>query len=190
MASAIVPGRAYLESPVRIATILGSFAVLCVPLAAAQLLISSLALRTLAVGIYAVLLGTTHFVVTLGVYLNSRNLRYFASSPRNVAIYFIAPLALFSAFFAIGFFGLHDPTNASAVLPRIPVLVYRARQGRRLLPRSQAELWRPPVVQGTSAVSIASLDADGGQLLLPVDGWACSCSPFSMACAAAASRLR
>jgi hypothetical protein len=108
-----VPGRAYLESPVRIATILGSFAVLCVPLAAAQLLISSLALRTLAVGIYAVLLGTTHFVVTLGVYLNSRNLRYFASSPRNVAIYFVAPLALFSAFFAIGFFGLHDPTDAT-----------------------------------------------------------------------------
>ncbi len=110
--SAVV-GRAYLDSPARIGTILGSFALLCVPLAAAQLFISSLAVRTLAVATYAVLLGTTHFVVTLAVYLNSTNLRYFASSPRNVAIYFVAPVAIFAAFFAIGFFGLHDPTGAS-----------------------------------------------------------------------------
>jgi hypothetical protein len=84
-----------------------------VPLAAAQLFISSLPLRTLAVGTYAVLLGTTHFVVTLAVYLNSRNLAYFAASRRNVAIYFAAPLALLGSFFAIGFFGLHDPTDAT-----------------------------------------------------------------------------
>jgi hypothetical protein len=87
--------------------------VLCVPLAAAQVFISSLNVRTAAVATYAVLLGTTHFVVTLAVYLNSANLRYFASSARNVAIYFLAPVAIFGGFFAIGFFGLHDPADAS-----------------------------------------------------------------------------
>ena len=109
----MIEGRAYLQSPARIGAILGSFAVLCLPLAAAQLFIPSLAVRTAVVATYAILLGTTHFVVTLAIYLNSANLQYFASSPRNVAIYFLAPVAIFGGFFAIGFFGLHDPTGAS-----------------------------------------------------------------------------
>lgn len=105
---------AYLESPLRIGAILGSFAVLCIPLAVLQASMSSADTGAVGMATYAVLLGATHFVVTLGVYLNSDNLRYFASSQANAAIYFVIPAVFFGSFFAIGFFGLHDPSNASS----------------------------------------------------------------------------
>lgn len=104
----------YFDHPLRIGTILGSFALLCVPLAVLQIFVVSSTAHAIAFVIYAVLLGATHFVVTLTIYFNSRNLRYFASSASNIGIYFVVPITLFSAFFAIGFFGLHEPTNASS----------------------------------------------------------------------------
>lgn len=104
----------YFDHPLRVGTILGSFAVLCVPLAVLQIFVVPSTAQTIAFVIYAVLLGATHFVVTLTIYFNSRNLRYFASSASNVAIYFVVPITIFSAFFVIGFFGLHEPANGSS----------------------------------------------------------------------------
>lgn len=87
---------------------------LCIPLAVLQISVSSPVIGAIGVATYAVLLGATHFVVTLAVYLNSGNLRYFASSAANVVIYFVIPAIIFSSLFAIGFLGLHDPSNATS----------------------------------------------------------------------------
>jgi NADH:ubiquinone oxidoreductase subunit 4 (subunit M) len=63
---------------------------------------------------YAVLLGGTHFLITLAVYAHSDNLRYFASSGQRIAIYFVAPIALLGIFFVIGYFNLNaDRPDAS-----------------------------------------------------------------------------
>src|SRR4051812_10358459 len=43
-------------------------------------------------------LGVTHFVVTPVIYLQSSNLRYFASTWRNRLIYFAIPIAIFVGF--------------------------------------------------------------------------------------------
>jgi len=43
-------------------------------------------------------LGVTHFVITPVLYLQSSNLRYFASSWRNRLIYFVIPIAIFAGF--------------------------------------------------------------------------------------------
>ena len=46
-------------------------------------------------------LGVTHFVITPVLYLQSSNLRYFASSWRNRLIYFVIPIAIFAGFTCI-----------------------------------------------------------------------------------------
>src|SRR5690349_2051230 len=51
---------------------------------------------------YLFLLGSTHFVITWALYLNSANLRHFRSSFGAKIVYFVAPVAIMSAFFAMG----------------------------------------------------------------------------------------
>ena len=47
---------------------------------------------------YAWLLGSTHFVITLTVYLQSANLRYFNSSWKNRFCYFAVPILILLGF--------------------------------------------------------------------------------------------
>src|SRR5262249_23163088 len=63
----------------------------------------SLALSPVA-QVYVCSLGLTHFILTLSIYLQSGNLRHFASSRANRIIFFAIPIAIF-AFFDI-FYGL------------------------------------------------------------------------------------
>ncbi len=108
---------AYLQSPPRIATILGSFLVLVVPLVILQLVQPPGWFAIAAT--YIVLLGGTHFLITLGVYLHGENLRYFASSASRILVYFVAPVAILTLFFLIGFFGLnanHEGESAAFLL--------------------------------------------------------------------------
>ena len=100
------PATAYLQNPRRIAVILGSFAVIALPLVALQFVEIDPTVRfTLSVA-YAVLLGGTHFLITLAVYCQTENLRYFTSSTRNILIYFVTPLSILTLFFFISTFGL------------------------------------------------------------------------------------
>jgi hypothetical protein len=102
----IPSAAAYLQSPPRIAVILGSFAVIALPLVVLQFVDIDPTVRfTLSVA-YAVLLGGTHFLITLAVYGQSENLRYFTSSTRNTLIYFVVPASLLTLFFLISRFGL------------------------------------------------------------------------------------
>jgi hypothetical protein len=97
---------AYLQSRSRIAVILGSFVVIALPLVVLQFVDIDPTVRfTLSVA-YAVLLGGTHFLITLAVYGQSDNLRYFTSSARNTLIYFVVPILLLILFFLTSRFGL------------------------------------------------------------------------------------
>jgi hypothetical protein len=107
---------AYLQNPLRIGAILGSFLILVIPLAILQMAGLSESARIAFSTTYAVLLGGTHFLITLALYFQSDNLKYFASSGRNIAIYFVGPAVLLVGFFLISAFQLTadhpDPSPA------------------------------------------------------------------------------
>ena len=89
----------FFERPLPIALIFGSFFLVFVPLWLLQWLPNFAdALPSVAL-VHAVGLGTTHFFITLAVYVSRENRAYFASSVRNRLVYFAAPLAIL-AFFA------------------------------------------------------------------------------------------
>src|SRR5260221_4922180 len=97
---------AYLQSRARIGIILGSFALLALPLVALRFADVIPDVQFTLLVAYAVLLGGTHFLITLAVYGQSETLRYFTSSTRNIVIYFVAPLSLLTLFFFISRFSL------------------------------------------------------------------------------------
>jgi hypothetical protein len=65
------------------------------------------------VSVYLWLFGLTHFVLTLTVYLQSGNLKYFTATTRNVVLYFGIPLAILMGFYVVGVLQLNS---------RLPVL--------------------------------------------------------------------
>jgi hypothetical protein len=89
----------FFERPLPIALIFGAFFVVFLPLWLLQSQPNFVdALPFLAL-VHAVGLGTTHFFVTLAVYVSRDNRAYFASNARNRIVYFAVPIAIL-AFFA------------------------------------------------------------------------------------------
>jgi hypothetical protein len=115
--AASTTGTPYLNHPARVGLIFGSFFVLCVPLATLYLGTTSTASPAswlLLSQIYTIGLGYTHFAITFSIYLNSRNLEFFRSSPRNTAVYFGGPILILSTWFLIGFLGINERTPGSS----------------------------------------------------------------------------
>jgi hypothetical protein len=108
----------FLQQPWIPFLILGSFVVLTLPLcllAAA----SSDFLAPWSLGwLYVCGLGTTHFALTLTVYLQSANLSYFNSSWGKRLLYFLVPVFIFV------FFDLYRALEIAVVLPAVD-LVFR-----------------------------------------------------------------
>lgn len=84
----------FFERPLPIALIFGSFFAVFVPLWLSQWLPNFSEVVPYLALAHAVGLGTTHFFVTLAVYVSRENRAYFASSTRNQLVYFAAPLAI------------------------------------------------------------------------------------------------
>jgi hypothetical protein len=100
------PRRGYLHG-LPAFLILGSFLVITMPLC--WLVLSNedfLDEYRWPVFVYVWLLGSTHFVITLTVYLQSANLRYFNSSWKNRALYFLIPIVLLLGFDFYQFFNV------------------------------------------------------------------------------------
>ena len=74
--------------------ILLSFFAVTLPLAALTLLRPD----TVLLWVYVWLFGMTHFVITLTVYMQSRNLKHFASTWRNRLLFFAIPVMIFVGF--------------------------------------------------------------------------------------------
>jgi hypothetical protein len=99
------PPRAYLQQPLPLVLIFGAFFALTIPLTIANYSHFSAALSTMEsialspiVQVYACVLGLTHFFLTFTIYLQSGNLRHFASSRANKVIFFGIPIAIFVFF--------------------------------------------------------------------------------------------
>lgn len=92
----------YLRTP-QISLIFLSFLLLAVPVAFVQLSpsVSAQASGWITLG-YAVVFGNTHFAITWALYLNSANLRHFASTPGRKAVYFLGPPAILIGFWYLG----------------------------------------------------------------------------------------
>ncbi|HEY2909813.1 MAG TPA: hypothetical protein VGI99_06180 [Gemmataceae bacterium] len=107
---------AFLQKRWPIAAILGAFPFLALPVAATILLSASADL----LWVYVWLFSMTHFVVTLAIYMRSENLRYFASSRMNIAIFFVIPVAIFLLL------DLYHALRIGAVLPLVGLFVLGA----------------------------------------------------------------
>ena len=107
------PAVGYFDGRWPAAAILAAFPLVSLPLAAAVALDG----RSLLVWLYVWLFGTTHFVVTFAVYLQSGNLRHFAGSWRNRVTFFLVPAALF-----VGF-DLYHAFRVGAALPAAGLLL-------------------------------------------------------------------
>lgn len=110
------PSIGYFQKRWPAALILGSFPLLAAPMAAVILVFNN----NLFLWTYVWLLGMTHFVVTLAIYLRSENLRYFLSSRINIAIFFAIPAILFIAL------DIYHALRVGVVFPIIGVFVLGA----------------------------------------------------------------
>jgi len=93
-----LPALGYFERPTPVRIILGSFVFLTLPIAALVLFLPDAAAFP---WLYIWLFGGTHIVLTLTIYGSRANRRYFASSPRNIAVFVAIPLALLGCTLAI-----------------------------------------------------------------------------------------
>lgn len=98
---AVPDTRPYFQRPVIFLLILGSFWLLTLPMAG--LLASGLwpELVGALIFAYGLLLGRTHFFLTLAIYLRSENLQYFWSTRWTRLVYFGVPALLLLGMFAV-----------------------------------------------------------------------------------------
>jgi hypothetical protein len=113
-----VSATPYFERPLPIGLIFGSFFAIFLPLLALQLVPNFIEWLPYFALVEAVGLGTSHFLITLAVYLQGTNLRYFGSTAQNRLVYFAAPLAI------LIFFGLTAATELRAKQPLIAAYVF------------------------------------------------------------------
>ena len=104
--------KGFFEQDLPSRIILWSFPLVTVPLALALALTAHHGFLFL----YIWLFGTTHFVLTVSVYLQSENLRHFARTGKNIALFFAIPLIILMAFYVIGAFQLRAKFPAVALV--------------------------------------------------------------------------
>jgi hypothetical protein len=112
-AQASSPELGYFQRQIPVYVILGAFLALSVPLCALAVWNSDLLARSYAKPLFIWTLANTHFVITLTVYLQSSNLRYFNSTWKNRVLYFVIPAAIFVLF------DLYTVLQVAATLPLI-----------------------------------------------------------------------
>lgn len=90
-------GATYFERPWPIALTFGAFFAVAVPLVWLRVVPNDCGVLPYLLIAEAVGLGTSHFFITLAVYLQPSNLRYFSSSWQRRCIYYGLPIAIFLA---------------------------------------------------------------------------------------------
>ena len=141
-------GPSYVEQPRVFGVIVGSFFVVFLPLTFLALVPNDFRWLPHVFLLQAVGLGVTHFFITLALYANRDNLRYFNQGLRNRAIYFGVPLLCFTVFAALSLPSLKAaPFFALFFFPLIRVFdfLHVGRQSfgvAQLLKRSLSDLPR------------------------------------------------
>jgi hypothetical protein len=113
-----IPSQAnYFQNRFRISLILGSFIFLTLPLTFLQLSAVPNNIKLAVNLLFFLVFGLTHFFLTLAIYLQGENLRYFSSSPRNKIIYYYFPVVIALFFFLLSFSSLGREIRVG-ILPR------------------------------------------------------------------------
>ncbi len=118
--TAPLPGRTeigYFERAHPAFLILASFLVLTVPMCVLGVIDPEWVRRYYLKPVFLWLLGVTHFVVTLTIYFQSSNLRYFAATWKNRLVYFLIPIAI------MVFFDLYAALDLSIAWPALNIVV-------------------------------------------------------------------
>jgi len=89
--------RGYFQQSRPATIILASFLILTLPVCILGMTHPDFVQRYYVKVIYLWLLGVTHFLITLTIYFQSSNLRYFNSNWKNRAGYFLIPLGILVA---------------------------------------------------------------------------------------------
>jgi hypothetical protein len=135
---------AYFERPIPIALVLGVFVVGVVPLALLQLVPNFFAIVPYLMLLCAVGLGTSHFFLTLAVYLSRTHLQYFTSTTQRALLYFGLPIAIFGFLAWVASSGVREshPTEVAYLFAFVRLLDFYhvGRQGFGML-----QLWKRPL---------------------------------------------
>ena len=91
-------GLGYFQRSRPAAVILASFLALTLPMCILGIMYPEFVTRYYVKVIYLWLLGVTHFVITLTIYFQSSNLRYFNKSWKNRVVYFLIPIGILVLF--------------------------------------------------------------------------------------------
>jgi hypothetical protein len=100
---------------------------------------------------YLCFFSITHFVLTLTIYLQSANLRYFSSTRINRAVYFLIPISIFVLF------DLYSVLQVAAAFPVFCNPVPLRDSLLRFSPLQPAELWRIAALQGAVAGDVSQV---------------------------------
>jgi hypothetical protein len=103
--------QGYLRRSHPVVIVLASFLALTLPMCILGIAYPAFVQRYYVTPIYLWLLGVTHFVITLTIYFQASNLRYFNSSWKNRAVYFLIPVAI------MVFFDLYAAFDLSLTWP-------------------------------------------------------------------------
>jgi hypothetical protein len=107
----------YFQGPWPAALILGSFFLLTVPLCLLARGDDTFLFRWSIGLVYVGALGISHFVITLAVYAQGANRRFFWSTPANRVTYVLLPVAIFV------FFDLYHALGVAAALPLVDLVL-------------------------------------------------------------------
>lgn len=116
--------EAYLGGRAPVGIIFGAFALVTVPLVLLEVIPNFVDWLPCAILFDAVGLGSTHFFITLALYLRTENLEYFRATRANKIVYFVVPAALFMLFAlaAAGRLATRAPVAAMYIFGALRVL--------------------------------------------------------------------
>jgi hypothetical protein len=110
----------YFERPLPIALVFAAALLISLPLALLLLVPNFFAWLPYVLLLETIGLGTTHFFITLAVYLQAENRAHFSSSARNRLIYIAGPLAIF------GLLALSEALQWPTLYPLLVMQFFRA----------------------------------------------------------------
>lgn len=181
------PRKSYLMKPGVIEVILGSFLILTIPLLlcyvnsrayeyAAAPNFSDMGEKTkeakfnYVLNFYFVCLGMSHFFVTVAVYFNRANLKFFFSNITNTLIYIVIPLAMIVGIFC--FYQLKIPERTALVAPILAPIVFMIIRLADFMHVQRQSYGVLQLLKGSSGISYANLSRAAEKLFFPTMAFA------------------
>ncbi len=155
--------RGYFQQSRPATTILASFLVLTLPMCILGATCPEFVQRYYIKAIHLWLLGVTHFVITLTIYFQSSNLRYFNTSWKNRAVYFLIPIGI------MVFFDLYAALDLSIAWPVFNIFFLAGIRLSENLHVCRQSYGVTQLFRRLRRAAVSLMDAESGVLLLLCD---------------------